>query len=409
MSTVTCRLALRTTRLLRNTPSTRQFASSAAPAQSASAKSTPIPSQTAFQAIRNDRTVAVTFPNGTESEYHHVWLRDHCRDPRSYHPATKQRLVDTAKIPVDLLPEKVEATDDGLVVHWSPEASTSSLDNATPYRSFYPYSFLQRHAYDPPLESANPRSKKVHWTSAIAPSLPTVTYEQVMESEEGVWEWVKRIDSHGFAFVSGIPSTPEATEALIRRIAFIRETHYGEFWDFTADLKHGDLAYSEQELRGHTDTTYFSDPCGLQLFHLLSPADSHKGGHNLLIDGFRAAAIFRQSHPELYHLFSTISIPSHASGTGSSSSPSGVHMTPLVAQPVFTHDPATGELVQVRWNGDDRGVVGGKAWEGKMELWFEAVRVWEGILRSEEAALWTVMETGTAVSTYSHSYSLRSP
>ena len=68
MSTVTCRLALRTTRLLRNTPSTRQFASSAAPAQSASAKSTPIPSQTAFQAIRNDRTVAVTFPNGTESE-----------------------------------------------------------------------------------------------------------------------------------------------------------------------------------------------------------------------------------------------------------------------------------------------------------------------------------------------------
>lgn len=66
-------------------------------------------------------------------------------------------------------------------------------------------------------------------------------------------------DSHGFSFISGIPSTPEATEALIRRIAFIRETHYGGFWDFTADLKHGDLAYSDQELRGHTDTTYFSD------------------------------------------------------------------------------------------------------------------------------------------------------
>ena len=146
--------------------------------------------------------------------------------------------------------------------------------------------------------------------------------------------------------------------------------------------------------------TVREQPCGLQLFHLLSPASSHKGGHNLLIDGFRAASIFRQSHPELYDLFSTIPIPSHASGTGSSSSPSGVHMAPLVAQPVFTHDPATGELVQVRWNGDDRGVVGGKAWEGKMEAWFEAVRVWEGILRSEEAALWTVMETGTAVSTY---------
>lgn len=59
--------------------------------------------------------------------------------------------------------------------------------------------------------------------------------------------------------MSGIPPTPEATEALIRRIAFIRETHYGGFWDFTADLAHGDLAYSEQELRAHTDTTYFTD------------------------------------------------------------------------------------------------------------------------------------------------------
>lgn len=68
-------------------------------------------------------------------------------------------------------------------------------------------------------------------------------------------------DVYGFAFVKGIPKTPEATEALVRRIAFIRETHYGGFWDFTADLKHGDLAYSDQELRGHTDTTYFTDVC----------------------------------------------------------------------------------------------------------------------------------------------------
>lgn len=64
---------------------------------------------------------------------------------------------------------------------------------------------------------------------------------------------------YGFSLVSGIPPSPEATEQLIRRIAFIRETHYGGFWDFTADLKHGDLAYSDVLLQGHTDTTYFTD------------------------------------------------------------------------------------------------------------------------------------------------------
>ncbi|GJN90349.1 hypothetical protein Rhopal_003359-T1 [Rhodotorula paludigena] len=201
----------------------------------------------------------------------------------------------------------------------------------------------------------------------------------------------------GFSLCSGIPGTPEATEALIRRIAFIRETHYGGFWDFTANLEHGDLAYSDVRLEAHTDTTYFTDPCGLQLFHLLSPSASHTGGHNLLVDGFRAASVLRSSNPEHYDLLSSLPIPSHASGSGSASLPSGVHLRPLRRFPVFNHDE-DGALVMVRWNGDDRGVVGGEAFEGaRMDDWYEALRVWEGILRSEEAQLWTKMEMGTAV------------
>lgn len=209
---------------------------------------------------------------------------------------------------------------------------------------------------------------------------------------------------------------------MLQKIAFIRETHYGGFWDFTADLKHGDLAYSNEKLRGHTDTTYFTDvsrflfstihsltngfrfsnlqACGLQLFHLLSPPSSHKGGQNLLIDGFRAASIFKSKHPDLYELFSGQLVPAHASGTGSSSSPSGVHMAPLITQPVFIHE---GEgvnrvLKQVRWNADDRGPIGGPGWKNKMSLWYHALREWETILRNIESTLTSTMVTGTAVS-----------
>ena len=184
------------------------------------------------------------------------------------------------------------------------------------YDSFFPWAFLARHAYEPavlpsagqqPLRrcvasvsilgwrlagasSANQtNSAELHrnmtlWDKGIAETIPSVTYENVLESEAGVWEWVKRIvrllllgphlvvrtgaDAHvldcaqeelGFCFVKGVPPTPEATEQLVRRIAFIRETHYGGFWDFTADLAHGDLAYSDVLLRAHTDTTYFTD------------------------------------------------------------------------------------------------------------------------------------------------------
>lgn len=31
----------------------------------------------------------------------------------------------------------------------------------------------------------------------------------------------------------------------------------GGFWDFTANLKHGDTAYTNVALKAHTDTTYF--------------------------------------------------------------------------------------------------------------------------------------------------------
>ena len=42
----------------------------------------------------------------------------------------------------------------------------------------------------------------------------------------------------------------------------------GGFWDFTSDLSRKDTAYTTLALGVHTDTTYFSNPAGLQLFHL---------------------------------------------------------------------------------------------------------------------------------------------
>lgn len=43
-------------------------------------------------------------------------------------------------------------------------------------------------------------------------------------------------------------------------------SHYGGFWDFTSDLKHSDTAYTPLPLPAHTDTTYYSQSAGLQLF-----------------------------------------------------------------------------------------------------------------------------------------------
>lgn len=173
--------------------------------------------------------------------------------------------------------------------------------------------------------------------------------------------------------MSGIPPTPEATEELVRRIAFIRETHYGGFWDFTSDLSHGDTAYTDIALGAHTDTTYFSDPCGLQMFHLLSHEASSSGvpasgGESLLVDGFLAAKVLRDVHPEAYHTLSTTRISTHSAGDETTL------IRPLLrgGYPILEHDPKTGKLVMVRYNNDDRSTL--RVDENRVEAFYDALR-----------------------------------
>ena len=88
-------------------------------------------------------------------------------------------------------------------------------------------------------------TRKVLWGSKIAKDPPSITYDEVVTNEYGLYKWLSKIvSSHlvlrfsffpfmdfntqhtfGFCFVSGSPHTPEATEALVKRIGFIRETH----------------------------------------------------------------------------------------------------------------------------------------------------------------------------------------
>jgi trimethyllysine dioxygenase len=48
----------------------------------------------------------------------------------------------------------------------------------------------------------------------------------------------------------------------MEKISYIRENIYGSVWDFTADMAMSDTAYSNIELKAHTDGSYFKDPPG---------------------------------------------------------------------------------------------------------------------------------------------------
>ncbi|WDK12398.1 trimethyllysine dioxygenase [Colletotrichum graminicola] len=321
----------------------------------------------------------------------HFWLRDNCRCSHCVNQDTTQRNFDTyslgLKISEDVRPSDIKSEEQGITVTWEQDG----------HQSFYPWHFVKHY-----LQNDHRCPEKVNyqlWGSDIGSRRPVVDYNQLMASEDesGIAKLTNLIREYGFAFVDKTPfRTPESTQRVLERIAFIRETHYGGFYDFIPDLAMADTAYTNIALPAHTDTTYFTDPAGLQAFHMLSheappgqalPKDGKLGGESLLVDSFHAARILLKEDPKAYEILSKVRLPWHASGN------QGITISPDKRYPVLEVDEETGELQRVRWNNDDRGVVPFTKHASPTE-WYAAARKWNAILRRRDVEYWVQLEPG---------------
>ncbi|RDL39362.1 Trimethyllysine dioxygenase [Venustampulla echinocandica] len=317
----------------------------------------------------------------------HMWLRDNCRCNKCVNQDTMQRAFDTFAIPEKVRPNKVVTEARGLRVEWSHDK----------HSSLYPWDWILKYIpksatvcdeNEKPISmSEDPR---IYWGAEIKSNPPSVHYDEIMAGDAGVGTWTDKIRRYGFCYVDGCPVSPEKTQQLLERIAFIRVTHYGGFYDFTADLTMKDTAYTTLALPAHTDTTYFTDPAGLQMFHLLSHEEG-SGGESLLVDGFHAARTLEKEDPDSYKVLSRRPITWHASGN------EGITITPAMKFPVFNieapsrwDDSKKSHLIQVRWNNDDRGPIHPIL----SPKWYAAARKWNDILNRKDIEYWAQLEPG---------------
>jgi len=150
----------------------------------------------------------------------------------------------------------------------------------------------------------------------------------------------------------------------------------GGFWHIKPELLTGDTAYSNIALNAHTDSSYFvrqqislpcpvyyclvdhpcqTDPCGLQIFHMLSHTGS--GGESLFVDGFSAAA--RLGHENKKHLetLTQTRVPTYAVGDNDYH-----YIIPEYrGNAIVTMDPTGTEPVRIAYNNDDRGTIRSKS------------------------------------------------
>jgi trimethyllysine dioxygenase len=123
----------------------------------------------------------------------------------------------------------------------------------------------------------------------------------------------------------------------------------------------------------------------LQAFHLLSHTDG-EGGASLLVDGFKVALELQQMDREAYRILSTVNIHSHASGN------EGISIQPYRGFPVLEHDPATGDLLRVRWNSSDRASI--ELPIEDVETWYNAARKFDALLKKKQNEYWEQLTPG---------------
>jgi trimethyllysine dioxygenase len=271
-----------------------------------------------------------------------LWLRDHCPCPKCLHPETKQRLSEAVALDDSLAARRISiaANAPELEIEWAgPDAHVSSFDA----------SWLR----DATRLAAAPAPERFLWDAARLAGLPGgmvphVGHDALMApgdaGERVLQDWLEQIERFGFAFVEGVPATPEATQAVARRAAYIRETIFGGYYDFTANMAHKDTAYTAMAIGPHTDGTYSFDAPGYQMFHCLGLDCT--GGDSVLVDGFEIAAIMAAETPDLYRVLTEVEV------TGQYiDHEKGIHLK--AKRPVFRLDSA-GRLVQVSFNHLDR-------------------------------------------------------
>eukprot|EP00118_Oscarella_pearsei_P013156 m.102150 g.102150 ORF g.102150 m.102150 type:complete len:137 (+) comp37154_c0_seq28:337-747(+) len=120
-------------------------------------------------------------------------LRDQCRCDECIHPTTKQKLVDSAAIPLDICPSSVSTDDAGVLkITWT-------TDN---HESVFEGDWLRERAIKVVAEAGRPTRKL--WKTALGvESIPTTHYRCIMESNADLYKWLLGSNEHGLALVKG--------------------------------------------------------------------------------------------------------------------------------------------------------------------------------------------------------------
>jgi gamma-butyrobetaine dioxygenase len=222
-----------------------------------------------------------------------MWLRDSATDAESRDPVSGQRLFGITDLPADLRVESATATDGILEVVFAPGG----------HRAVYDVADLLEQVGTARCDDRNEDGKRL-WRRAS--DLGPVTRVPWVAYLADKAEVLRRVVRDGFALLGETPTREGAVTEVAETFGYVRETNYGRLFDIRVEENASNLAFTGIAISPHTDNPYRDPVPTLQLLHCLSNAAF--GGDSGLVDGFAAAAVLRDEHPDAFEVLTRTSV-----------------------------------------------------------------------------------------------------
>jgi gamma-butyrobetaine dioxygenase len=243
--------------------------------------------------------------------FHPVFLRDACACPQCVDLSSKQKIIQTTDIPLDIGARSVDYENDGTVnIKWNKDLPGFGKDHV----SSFPKRFSE--VYSSWAGIVRDRHLEGTWTKPwnkdeITKRLEFVNYDEYMTTDQGLWTALKSLHSFGLLLVRDVPESETAVEEIATRIGRLRDTFYGRTWDVKSVPQAKNVAYTAQYLGLHMDLLYMANPPGFQFLHCLK--NTCEGGSSIFSDTFKAAA---KLPPKDFEILCQSWIPYHYRNAG---------------------------------------------------------------------------------------------
>lgn len=186
------------------------------------------------------------------STYSFLWLRDNCQCPQCLHPSSRQKLHSSADIPLDIKPIDFKIVGEEAEITWDQPLRHGKNDTNS-HISRFPLDFLKRYESSESSEKFRFNHLLPKTWKADEYKLEWVSYDDYMNTDEGLHTVVQRLYNKGLVFLKDVPLKDKACTQVAERIGPIQETFYGRDFDVKNIAKSINIAYTSLYLGFHMD------------------------------------------------------------------------------------------------------------------------------------------------------------